>query len=224
MAPRSRLQRALEDGEKLSLAAAAQKMVQAHIATADFEALKTLDESCVDKFMSTSGIGRAMMAAPEWSRIHAEVQEKQWSWEGLCRKAHSYSKSIFENFGTLGSILDRHEATIHRRWLKKSNKLRLAVIREAWGVKMAPTHRPDFEALEIESESKRLSGTDYRDSYLFPYINEEDLGKPRSLLLLMSTRGRCHPSELAISEYAAHRIGRSAFIFSYSSNCKEFDE
>ena len=224
MAPRTRFGRALQDGEKLSFVAAAQKMMQAHIASADFEALKTLDGYDVDEFMATSGVGRAMIAAPEWSRIHAEAQAKQWSWEGLCRKAHVYSKSIFENFGLLGGILDRHEATIHRRWLKKSNKLRLAVVREAWGVKMAPSHRPDFEALELESESKRLDGTDYRDYYLLPYINEEDLCKSRSLLLLMSTRGRYHPSELAISEYEAHRIGRSAYIFSYTSRCKEFDE
>lgn len=143
----------------------------------------------------------------------------------LCSATPLFSrKNIFKNFELLGGILDRHEGTIHRRWLKKSNKTRLAIIREAWGTKMTPSHRPDFEALELEGEIKRCEGTDYRDYYLWPYINGEDLCKPRSLLLLMSTRGRSHPSELAIREHEAHRLGRSACIFADPSSRKDFEE
>ena len=132
-------------------------------------------------------------------------------------KATDLVGSIFENFRFLGAVLDRHEATIHRRWLKKTNKLRLKVILEAWGAKMAASHRPDFEAIELESEYERLQGTAYRDSYLWPYINEEDLCKPKSLLLLMSTRARCHPSALAATEHDAHRIGQRLLAFRSSS-------
>ena len=32
------------------------------------------------------------------------------------------------------------------------------------------------------------------------------------LLLLMSTRGRCHPRELAASEFEAHRVGRGTYV------------
>lgn len=83
---------------------------------------------------------------------------------------------------------------------------------------MALCHRPEFEALELENEAKRFEGTDFRDAYLWPYINEEDLCRSRSLLLLMSTRGRCHPSELAISEHKAHHWGRNAYIFGFATS------
>jgi len=135
------------------------------------------------------------------------------SWDSVQDKAPDHVKSIFKNFKLLGDVLDRHEATIHRRWMKKSNKLRRALVHEAWGAKMALSHRPDFEALELEDDNKRFKGTAYRDSYLWPYINEEDLCRSRSLLLLMSTRSRCRPNELAISEYEAHRVGRGASVF-----------
>jgi hypothetical protein len=133
-------------------------------------------------------------------------------------KATARVGSIFQNFRFLGAVLDRHEATIHRRWLKKSNKQRLKVILEAWGAKMAAPHRPDFEAIELESEDQRVEGTAYRDSYLWPYINQEDLCKPQSLLLLMSTRARCHPSALAATEHEAHRMGERLMCFNYRSS------
>jgi hypothetical protein len=122
-------------------------------------------------------------------------------------KADHWTKSIFKNFRFLGDVLDRHEAIINRRWLKKSNKTRRKLILEAWGTNMASSHRPDFEAIELERPIKRMLDSDYRDSYLLPYINEEDLCKPHSLLLLMSTRGRCHPSTLAAIEHEAHGVG-----------------
>ena len=132
-------------------------------------------------------------------------------------KAARLVGSIFKNFRLLGDVLDRHETTIHRRWLKKTNKVRLKIIQEAWSAKMAVSHRPDFEALEFEDDDSRLRGTAYRDSYLWPYINEEDLCKPSSLLLLMSTRARCHPSALAATEHEAHSLGGRLFCFGHTS-------
>jgi hypothetical protein len=137
------------------------------------------------------------------------------SWETLQSKTGAFATSISQNFKFLGCVLDRHEATIHRRWLKKTNKRRRTIILEAWGTNMPSSHRPDFAALELESDDKRMDGSDYRDSYLWPYINVEDLCKSRSLLLLMSTRGRYHPSELAFSKFEAHSLGRCAYIFPF---------
>jgi hypothetical protein len=137
--------------------------------------------------------------------------------ETVRHTAATRSKSIFKNFRFLGSVLDRHEATIHRRWLKKSTKQRRKILQEAWGSEMALSHRPDFDALEREDEWKRWKATDYHDAYLWPYINEEDLLKPRSLLLLMSTRSRCHPSDLAAGEYESHRLGRGTLAFKYGN-------
>ena len=113
-------------------------------------------------------------------------------------KADLWTKSIFKNFIFLGEVLDRHEATIHRRWLKKFNKTRRKIILEAWGAKMALSHRPDFEALELEGGVKRMLNSDYRESYLLPYINEEDLCRPTHCCCLCprgadATRARLLP-------------------------------
>lgn len=37
------------------------------------------------------------------------------------------------------------------------------------------THRPDFRALERESPKQMQSGTKFRDAFMWPYINLEDL-------------------------------------------------
>jgi hypothetical protein len=113
-------------------------------------------------------------------------------------------------------VLNRHGKTIHRRWLKKSNKSRRKIILEAWGTNMYSSHRPDFKAIELEDSLGCAHGSEYRESYLWPNINEEDLCRPHSLLMLMSTRGRCHPSTLAGAEQEAHRIGSRLLAFGFS--------
>lgn len=104
-------------------------------------------------------------------------------------KAATHAKSIFENFALLGKIMDRHQSTMHKRWLKKSNQKRRSILFEAWGPNMALSHRPDFEALDKESDQQRYEGTRFRDAFMWPYINQEDLSKPHTIFVFMSTRG-----------------------------------
>lgn len=47
------------------------------------------------------------------------------------------STSIFANYSHLGEILARHEATIQKRWLKKSKAQRLGILTSAWGRKVS---------------------------------------------------------------------------------------
>lgn len=56
-----------------------------------------------------------------------------------------------------------------------------------------PRHRPDFRALGQESLGKRRQGSRFRDIYLLPELNLEDLSKPRNFLLLLHSRGRNSP-------------------------------
>lgn len=78
---------------------------------------------------------------------------------------------------------------------------------------MALSHRPDFEALEKETEDERYRKTKYRDAYMWPYINEENLVKPQSLIWFMFTRGRCHPSKLAVQDHEDYAIGMNSLAF-----------
>lgn len=48
---------------------------------------------------------------------------------------------ILELYGTLGDIVARHEATIQRRWAKKTKRERLAILLQAWP-DMPRQHRP----------------------------------------------------------------------------------
>ncbi|KAJ9661038.1 hypothetical protein H2198_002197 [Neophaeococcomyces mojaviensis] len=123
------------------------------------------------------------------------------------REAKSYSTKIFDSFHLLGSILDRHEETIQKRWTKKTRNQRLNILLKAWP-DMAISHRPDFAAFRRESEVQRDRGSKCRDAYLFPYINAEDLSKPKTLPLFLHARSRHQPCEFSFSDLGACRFGK----------------
>ncbi|KAH7319454.1 hypothetical protein BKA65DRAFT_609300 [Rhexocercosporidium sp. MPI-PUGE-AT-0058] len=67
---------------------------------------------------------------------------------------------------------------------------------------MAPSHRPDFEALKREESAPRPNGvTAFRDWFMWPSINLEDLTLKRSMLHFLHSRGRHPPSTFARSDY-----------------------
>lgn len=84
----------------------------------------------------------------------------------------------------LNDIVERHEATLQKRWMKKTKEQRRKILLSAWH-NMAVAHRPDFEAFTKESEQQRMAGTRFRDAFPWPYINLEDLSKSRALLLFL---------------------------------------
>jgi hypothetical protein len=117
------------------------------------------------------------------------------------------SGRILANHDRLGCILDRHEATIRKRWAKKSRRQRQQILLGAWP-DMPAMHRPDFAAFRRESPAQRASGTQFRDRYLWPYVNQEDLLRTKSLLLLLDARGRHPPCDFAAADREAMRLGR----------------
>lgn len=71
---------------------------------------------------------------------------------------------------------------------------------------MATTHRPDFQAFRWEGSA--LQGlTKHRDAYMWPFINEEDLTRPRTLLHFLNARGRTPPNTFAASDLDAMHFG-----------------
>ena len=76
---------------------------------------------------------------------------------------------------------------------------------------MAVRHRPDFDVYRKEyrkqSEADRGVGMGHRESFLWPYVNEEDLLKPRIFLLFLSSRGRHSPHNFAAADMRAVHIG-----------------
>lgn len=123
-------------------------------------------------------------------------------------------KQIYQNFIALGATLNRHESTIHKRWLKKTREQRRKILLAAWAAHKNsdndcgtfPTvHRPDF-ATFFEGLD-RSPGQSNRTAFLLPLLNQEDLVTPRRLLLLLQSRARLPPSTFAITDYENMQLG-----------------
>jgi hypothetical protein len=123
--------------------------------------------------------------------------------------ANERSGQILSTYGTLQRILDRHEETLRKRWLKKTKKQQRSMLLKAWP-NMASSHRPDFEALKREEPEDRAAGTRFRDWYLWPTINLEDLTLKKSLLHFLNCRGRNPPGSFAKSDFDATRLAHAS--------------
>lgn len=73
---------------------------------------------------------------------------------------------------------------------------------------MAVTHRPDFDALMRETiDVRRRNASQFRNEYLFPFINLEDLLKANNLLLFLNSRGHNKPDVFAFLDTQTHPLG-----------------
>ncbi|CAG1973305.1 unnamed protein product [Fusarium graminearum] len=122
------------------------------------------------------------------------------------KEAREYSSNIFTSYELLNQILQRHEATIHKRWTGKTRQQRLQILLKAWPA-MSASHRPDFEAFRRESNQQRESGSKFKDQFMWPCINQEDLLQPRMMLLLLNARGRNPPPVFAAVDNNAMHLG-----------------
>jgi hypothetical protein len=96
------------------------------------------------------------------------------------RQARGHLAKIWENWTTLGGILERHELTIQRRWMSKSKVKRRDILLFAWPG-MATKHNPHIlESRRCNRKGTTKSGMK-RDCFMFPYINLEDLMKTEPL-------------------------------------------
>ncbi|KAK7739032.1 hypothetical protein SLS53_005930 [Cytospora paraplurivora] len=127
------------------------------------------------------------------------------------REAEGRAKRLFVSYNDLRAILERHEATIQKRWVKKTKSQRQAILLKAWP-NMATIHRPDFEAFKKESRrggDVKSAGTKSRDSFIWPYINQEDLvSRPKTLPLLLNSRGYHTPCDFAAADGDAMHLGK----------------
>ncbi|OOF91998.1 hypothetical protein ASPCADRAFT_409080 [Aspergillus carbonarius ITEM 5010] len=114
-----------------------------------------------------------------------------WSKEDVRREATTWSDRISTSYETLHAILQRHEPTIQKRWLKKTRAQRLKILLTAWP----------------RVESERHESTQYRECFMWPYINQEDLLNTKALPLLLNARGRHPPSTFAAADIDAMHLG-----------------
>ncbi|KAI0970428.1 hypothetical protein F4678DRAFT_139287 [Xylaria arbuscula] len=73
---------------------------------------------------------------------------------------------------------------------------------------MPLTHRPDFAAFYKHAGNLNSVAIQHRSSFVWPIINQEDLGDPKTLTLLLNSRGRNHPHLFAASDGEEMHLGK----------------
>ena len=116
--------------------------------------------------------------------------------EEVQKNAPSLVVKIFNDWESLRAIVGAYPDVLSRRWIKRTVDKRKALLLAAWPA-MPPMHRPDFDVLR-----HRLRGPKYRDLFMMPYINQEDLSSPKHLLQLLSSRTRMPPEHFAWTDSA----------------------
>ncbi|KAI1405313.1 hypothetical protein F4819DRAFT_10347 [Hypoxylon fuscum] len=124
----------------------------------------------------------------------------------VLREAKERSSKIFSSYDTLREIMERHEATIWKRWAKKTKQQKLKILLTAWPG-MAAVHRPDFNAFRKKNGQLSELQTRYREHFMWPHINQEDLSRPKTLPLLLNARARHPPPEFSGADNAAMHLG-----------------
>ncbi|KAG0199117.1 hypothetical protein BGX28_007544 [Mortierella sp. GBA30] len=114
--------------------------------------------------------------------------------------------NIFKDWELLNRIVLRHEATIQKRWMKKSREQRKTILLAAWP-DMSVSHRPDMDAFFRE---KSRTNTAFREAYLWPHINQEDLLKPKLFLIFLNVRGRNFPSAFSAADHESFRFATTS--------------
>lgn len=175
---------------------------EAQAAVAALREGRSLDGDDDSDLSSEPGIDSDGPGLP-WQPPEADISPEQIREERSKRAAN-----IFKNFDLLQGILERHEAVIQKRWKKKTKEQKRKIILSAWKHgEMPKVHRPDFVAFKEQDETRGKACPRYQTSFMWPFLNQEDLVKPRTLLMLMNSRGRHPPAEFAVADIEAIHLG-----------------
>ncbi|KAF9928818.1 hypothetical protein FBU30_002089 [Linnemannia zychae] len=122
------------------------------------------------------------------------------------KEARGRVTNIFKDWRLLNSIVLRHEDTIQKRWFKKTREQRKSILLAAWP-NMSAAHRPDIEAFVRE---KSHGPAPNKEPYLWPYINQEDLLKPKLFLTFLNARARNFPSAFSAADETSFQFATTS--------------
>lgn len=125
------------------------------------------------------------------------------------RKAEHYAKDIFSCQHTLIHIMDRYDATLIKRWSKKSAERRRKVLLHVLP-SIHSTHRPDFQAMRKERSGNPSHHVQFRDAWLLPSLNLEDLTKAKTLPLFLRSRAYNPPGAFVNADFNSVHLGTVA--------------
>ncbi|KAH0286238.1 hypothetical protein KCU62_g6954, partial [Aureobasidium sp. EXF-3399] len=122
----------------------------------------------------------------------------------ITQTSRALSDSLYSNWHELRHIISNHDGTIQKRWRNKTRDQKTSVLLEAWGHAMSECHRPDL-TLFINTATDEPPHS--LDAYKWPYINLEDLLRPRVLPTFLSSRGNYHPYVFCHTDLSACALG-----------------
>ena len=93
--------------------------------------------------------------------------------------ANSFATNLRHKWSILRSTLMKHEKELYNRWMRRSFKDRKAILQQAWP-DIPSMHRPDVYTLQHQLD-KELTAPTFRDFFLLPHLNIEDLAKKQDL-------------------------------------------
>ncbi|XPS76251.1 hypothetical protein M3J07_008304 [Ascochyta lentis] len=145
--------------------------------------------------------GNQMMSLGELTaRLHRNETVNPAMMDALGAHDATLSQSICADYEALNSIVIRHEALLRQRWVKKTVVQRRKILLAAWP-NMPEAHRPDDgTATEWAKQSIWPEHGGLLDLFTYPFINQEDLTAPRTLLVFLNARARKTPWEFAAIE------------------------
>ncbi|KAL8739478.1 MAG: hypothetical protein Q9190_007721, partial [Brigantiaea leucoxantha] len=141
-------------------------------------------------------------AAPQMPTIIKKISFQEGQ-----KRIQAFVKGIFRNQSRMGSMMSEHETDFQRLWAKKTVEQRRQLLQTVW-CGIPSKHRPDYEALNLETRHQRLlEGTKYRDWFLLPHLNLEDLSRARTLVLLVDSRIRYPPADFVRFDSNSVHVG-----------------
>jgi hypothetical protein len=112
---------------------------------------------------------------------------------------------LFEDWEFVNKAVNRHEDAIRKRWTKKTVEQKRQLLLRV-EPDMPKEHRPDSKLVESNTEAIRKENPYVviqifnSTTCLVPHINQEDLTRPKPLLVFLNSRGRHSPSAFAHAE------------------------
>ncbi|CAH0027946.1 unnamed protein product [Clonostachys rhizophaga] len=116
-----------------------------------------------------------------------------------------YAAKVLDDYRCLQAIVMRHEATIQKRWSKKTKDQRASLLLQVWP-NIAKRRHGHLSAANIARKRTPWKLSNNRDQpdisdgsakNVWTHINQEDLCRPLNLLLLIKSRARFHPCTFA---------------------------
>jgi hypothetical protein len=144
-----------------------------------------------------------------WVEIAAGPETEKLAGK-VALEAAGHSSLLLYNWNLLGQILDRHEDSLRKRWIKKTKVWRKTILSKAWYPNMPLCHRPDIDHLATEKKKLLEEGILVKrpvNTFIWPYINMEDLIRDKPILCLLNTRARYSPATFVDHELEFCRLG-----------------